>query len=396
MAIVLRRTSSGEHGGLACPAGGRQSGSMPGTIAIPLEALAPSERPWLRPLGLVWGCAGEGAGPADALSLAGGPAAFTAVELLARRGEVVATARAALPELRRWAAADQALATHIAARLAALSAPRPGWAGLALDRPRIMGIINVTPDSFADGGSHADAASAIAHGRTLLAAGADILDVGGESTRPGARPVTTEEEIRRVEPVIRALAETGAPVSVDTRHAAVMAAALAAGARIVNDVTALGGDKDSLALAAKARADLVLMHMQGEPATMQKEPHYALASLDVLEYLAARVAACETAGIPRTRVAIDPGIGFGKSHAHNLEILARLALFHALGCAVLIGLSRKSLIGRASHADVTQRLPGSLAGALLAIDEGVQIVRVHDVAATRQAILFRQAIRTGA
>jgi dihydropteroate synthase len=346
-----------------------------------------AEQAWLRPLGLV-----EGDAAALGLPLAGGPRAFTAVELLARRGGAVVSAPATLAELHAWAAErGGVIQGRIAGQLAALSAPRLAWAGFALDRPLIMAVLNVTPDSFSDGGAFVSPEAAVAQGRALLAAGADIIDIGGESTRPGAAPVAPEEEARRIEPVLRPLAEAGAVLSIDTRHAAIMAMALAAGARIVNDVTALG-DAASRAIVARAAAPVVLMHMQGEPQAMQRAPHYTLASLDIVEFLAARIAACAAAGIPRARIVVDPGIGFGKAQHHNLEILARLALFHALGTGVLVGLSRKSLVGRATGAAVDERLPGSLAGALYAVSQGVQIVRVHDVAETRQALAFRAAI----
>src|SRR6185312_534790 len=239
----------------------------------------------------------------------------------------------------------------------------------------------------------ADPAAAIAAGRAMLAAGADIVDVGGESTRPGAAPVAPDEERRRVEPVIRALAQSDATVSVDTRHAAVMAAALAAGARIVNDVTALTGDAAALATAARGGAALVLMHMRGEPQTMQREPTYVSAPVEVTEYLAGRIAACAAAGIPRERILVDPGIGFGKTLAHNLDILDRLAVLHGLGCGILLGVSRKSSIGRlAGIAAPKERLPGSLAAALHGVAQGAQVLRVHDVAETRQALAVWQAI----
>jgi len=354
---------------------------------------------WLRPLGLLRGNAASRAVAAgSALPLGGGEIAFTAVEFLARQPDAsVTSALAALPRLRAWAAArGTACATKLTQRLDALSGSRVPWAGFALDRPLVMGIVNVTPDSFSDGGAFAAPERAVARGRALREAGADILDIGGESTRPGAAPVTAEEELRRIAPVVRALAADGAAVSVDTRHATVMAASLAAGARIVNDVSALAGDRDSIDVVARAGAAVVLMHMQGEPATMQRDPHYVLASLDVIEALEARIAACERAGIERSRIVIDPGIGFGKTTPHNLEILARLALFHALGTGVMIGLSRKSLVGRIAPAAVGERLPGSLAGALHALGEGVQILRVHDVAETRQAIAVWRAIGAGA
>jgi dihydropteroate synthase len=370
-------------------------------VPIELEALAPSQAhdAWLRPLGLLRGSFGARAVAAGSgLPLAGGNAAFTLVELLARRRDgAIETALAPLPRLRVWAeAGGPPLAAHVAARLEALGAKRPAWAGFALDQPIVMGIVNVTPDSFSDGGAFADPARAIAHGRALLDAGADIIDIGGESTRPGAEPVSPEEQIRRIAPVIEPLAKAGAAISVDTRHAAVMAMALERGARIVNDVTALAGDAASLGVVARAGAPVVLMHMQGEPRTMQAAPRYALASLDVLEALAQRIAACEAAGVPRANIVVDPGIGFGKAPQHNLEILARLALFHALGTGVMIGISRKSLVGRIAPAPVGERLPGSLAGALHALDAGVQILRVHDVAETRQAVALWRAIAEGA
>lgn len=267
------------------------------------------------------------------------------------------------------------------------------FAGFDLTRPLIMGIVNVTPDSFYDGGYHPDPASAIAHGRRLMEEGADILDIGGESTRPGSAAVDTAAEIARVVPVIEALSAAGAVVSVDTRRAAVMRAASSAGARIVNDITALSGDADSVAAVAETGASAVLMHMQGEPATMQKDPRYVDAPAEIEAYLAGRVAACRAAGIPADRLAVDPGIGFGKRPQHNLELLAQLDRFHRLGVAVLIGVSRKSFIGMLSRGEkAPDRLPGSLAAALAAVDRGAQILRVHDVGATLQALTIWRAI----
>jgi dihydropteroate synthase len=258
-----------------------------------------------------------------------------------------------------------------------------------------MGIVNVTPDSFSDGGDHADTAAALAHGQALLAAGADILDVGGESTRPGAVPVDPADEIRRIEPVVRGLAGAGAVVSIDTRNAATMQAALAAGARIINDVTALTGDPDSIAVAARSGAPVILMHMLGDPRTMQQDPQYRCAPLDVLDYLEERIAACEAAGIDRGRIVVDPGVGFGKRLRHNLEILAHLSLLHLTGCPILLGASRKSFIPSATAKiePPKARLPGSLAAELAGLDQGVQILRVHDVGETRQAIQVLQGLR---
>ena len=320
-----------------------------------------------------------------AAPLAGGPIAFTAAEVIRRNGAARDVRVRGLGELR----ADAALRE----RLAVLSVPRPPFAGLALDRPRIMGVINVTPDSFSDGGRYGSADTAIAHGRALIAAGADILDIGGESTRPGAAPVSVGEETDRVVPVIAALAAEGALISIDTRRAAVMRSALAAGARIVNDVTALAGDPDSLAVVAGSAAAIVLMHMQGEPRTMQQDPSYRDAPLDIYDFFAERLAACASAGIDRARVALDPGIGFGKRDPHNVALLADLALYHGLGCALLLGVSRKSFIGRLSRGeDAGNRLAGSLAAALAGVERGAQIIRVHDVVETAQALAVWRAI----
>ena len=375
--------------------GGRMAAMASSAIVpVPLDWLgAEALEGWLCPASLLAGSAAARAIDGGwALPLAGGPRGFAAVELLARRDESVLSALAPIAALRRWASArGKEFERVIEARLEALAAPRTDWAGLSLARPLVMGIVNVTPDSFSDGGRYIAADAAVAHGRALLDAGADLLDIGGESTRPGAAPVAPEEEIRRIEPVLRALVASGVPVSIDTRHAAVMAIALDLGARVVNDVSALTG-RGSIETVARAGASVVLMHMQGEPATMQRDPRYGFAPLDVLEALAARVEACEAAGIPRARIVIDPGIGFGKTPTHNLQILSRLALFHALGAGVMVGLSRKSLVGRIAAAAADARLPGSLAGALDAVRKGAQIVRVHDVAETRQALLLQAAI----
>ena len=267
------------------------------------------------------------------------------------------------------------------------------WAGLNLEWPRIMGVVNVTPDSFSDGGETPTTAAAVARGRAMLEAGAAIIDVGGESTRPGAAPLPIDEELERVVPVVAALAGGGALVSIDTRHAAVMRAAIDAGARIVNDVSALAGDTASMPVVAASGVSVVLMHMQGEPRTMQKAPHYDDAPTEVAAWLAQRVAACEAAGIARQRIAVDPGIGFGKTVEHNLRILARLHALRGLGAALVVGVSRKSFIARVDRDGAAgERLGGSLAAALWAVLHGADIVRVHDVAATRQALAVWAAI----
>ena len=277
--------------------------------------------------------------------------------------------------------------------LSACAAPRPPiLPGLAADRPLVMGTLNVTPDSFSDGGRFLDPGVAIAAGEAMRAAGADMIDIGGESTRPGSVPVPPEEEQRRILPVVSALARI-APVSVDTRHAATMRAALDAGAAIINDVTGLAHDPDAAAVVAAAGCPVILMHMRGTPATMRDLAVYRDVALDVAEELAGRVAAAEAAGIARGRIVLDPGIGFAKTPAQNLSLLARLPLFHTLGCPLLVGVSRKSFIGLyGNEPDAARRLPGSLAAGLAALGGGASILRVHDVAETVQAAGLWHAI----
>ena len=299
-------------------------------------------------------------------------------------------------EHRRGVPARLVPARELPARVAEmLSTPRPPLCRLTLDRPRMMGILNVTPDSFADGGRHLALAAAVAHARAMAEAGADIIDIGGESTRPGADPVPLDEEIRRVIPVVTALRAEGLaqPISVDTRNAAVAEAAFAAGADLFNDVSALTHDPASLPLAAASDRPVCLMHAQGDPKTMQDAPAYDDVLLDVYDFLEARVTAAEAAGIPRARILVDPGIGFGKTGAHNLALIRGLSLLHGLGCALLFGASRKRFIGSLGLApDPADRVPGSLAVALEALRQGAQVVRVHDVRETRQAIALWSAI----
>ncbi len=356
-------------------------------------------RIYLRPIGLERALeAGDAEGKAgDGWRLSGGDAAFNRCQVLIRNGDEISTATAHLTEVLDWS--ERQGASHcgrITALAHRLVAKRQPFAGLALDRPRIIGVINYTPDSFSDGGAFLDPRSAIRHGRALAAAGADILDIGGESTRPGATPVSQPDELGRVLPVIRGLAGGDAVLSIDSRKAGVMAAALAAGAGIINDVTALSFDPESMTVAAESKACVILMHSRGEPATMQSAPRYIHAPLDVYDELEARIVSCERAGIPRGRIAVDPGIGFAKTVTHNVEILRSLSLFHGLGCAVVLGASRKSFIGRiAGVDDVGRRLAGSLAAASAALDQGVQILRVHDVEETRQLVEVWRRLNTG-
>ena len=360
-------------------------------------AAAPGGQIYLRPLALMTpSTTPPPASDREAgLAIAGGPIRFSSLEVILRCGDRIDRATASTADVRTWAEA-YGLGAAVDGRLARIVGEHPALAGVSLDRPRIMGVINVTPDSFSDGGAFLDTDTAITHGLALHAAGADFLDVGGESTRPGAAAIDPKEEALRVAPVVRALADAGAVVSIDTRHASTMEAAVAAGAALINDVTALGGDPHSLRVAAEAGVPVILMHMQGEPQTMQADPRYRDAALDVHDALEARVAACEDAGIPRSRLVVDPGIGFGKTLAHNLEILRSLSLYHAIGCPVLVGASRKSFIGRISgEAQANRRIPGSLAAGLAALNQGVQILRVHDVAETAQAIAVWRGLTIG-
>jgi dihydropteroate synthase len=270
---------------------------------------------------------------------------------------------------------------------------RCGKFSLDLSRPLVMGVVNVTPDSFSDGGLYASAEQAVAHARRLIGEGADILDIGGESTRPGAAPVALDEERRRVLPVLQALAGCGVPLSVDTRKPEFMAEAVAAGASsMVNDVTALQAPA-ALAAVAKSSVAVCLMHMKGEPGTMQENPVYRDVVQEVRDFLRARVAAAEQAGIARDRIVVDPGFGFGKTLEHNLALLRALGEFRSLGVALMAGLSRKAMLGRLTGREPRDRVHGSVAAALLAVQNGAQIVRVHDVAATRDALAVWNAVK---
>ncbi|QUJ77182.1 dihydropteroate synthase [Sulfitobacter albidus] len=314
--------------------------------------------------------------PEGARTLAGGWGWFDRVELLRRD---------APPEILR---------AQKVGELEALTAPR----ALFGERPTVMGIVNATPDSFSDGGLHAAAEDAVRGGLAMAAAGAAILDIGGESTRPGAAYVPAGEEIERVVPVIAGLRAAGfvGTISIDTRKAAVGEAALAAGADLINDVSGFTHEPALADVAAAARVPVCVMHAQGYPATMQQNPRYDDVLHDVYDHLAARIAALEAAGIPRARIIADPGIGFGKTQAHNLALLARISAFHGLGVPILLGASRKRFIGTIGAApEASDRAPGSIAVALAALGQGVQILRVHDVAQTVQAISLWRATVTG-
>ncbi len=351
---------------------------------------------YVRPLGIY--PSRQGDDPQEVwggLPLAGGPLAFSALEVLERspRGTIRRTIGLGEMFERDWGRSTLEAADLVEA----IRSPRARLAGLSLDRPRIMGIVNVTPDSFSDGGQHASAQAAVAHGLALAEEGADILDIGGESTRPGSDTVDVEDELRRVIPVIEGLrARTDKLISIDTRKAEVMRRAAAAGADILNDVSALTYDPAALDTAAESGLPVMLMHAQGDPKTMNDNPQYSDVVLDVFDFLEQRIRACVEAGIPKSRIVADPGIGFGKHLHHNVAVLHAMSLYHGLGVPVLLGASRKKLIGQISNEEnPKKRVPGSIAAALHAIAQGVQIVRVHDVAETRQAVAVWEAAQAG-
>lgn len=352
-----------------------------------------SERVYLRPTGFVDAPFGH---DGKVARLAGGLLWFSAVELLrVQDGRLSA-------ELVPVEGIEQRLDEPGRIAWENIVRPRPpltfGQRVIRLDQPQVMGIVNVTPDSFSDGGAHADADTAIHAGYDMAAAGAALIDVGGESTRPGSKPVWEQDEIERVTPVVRQLAASGTAVSVDTRKAAVMEAALAAGAGLINDVSALLFDDRSPEIVARAACPVVLMHHQGSPETMQEAPRYERPILlEVYDWLEARIDAAVAAGIDRARIIVDPGIGFGKTVQHNLQLMNGLALLHGLGCPILLGASRKRMIGALSgEAPADRRLAGSLTLALKAADQGAQLLRVHDVPETVQALKVWRGLRDAA
>jgi dihydropteroate synthase len=354
-----------------------------------------SQRHYLRPTGFVdapFGLDGKVA------RLAGGLLWFSAVEIVTLESGVPA-ALELVPVSAAEAAAERLGLDQVWRNL---TAPRPaltlGQRVVRLDQPQVVGIVNATPDSFSDGGRFAGAGDAAEAGHAMAAAGAAIVDVGGESTRPGAKPVWEGDEIERVVPIVRSLAASGTAVSIDTRKAAVMEAALGAGAAMVNDVSALTFDQRSAEAVAGAGCPVVLMHHLGTPETMQAAPRYDGPVLfAVYDWLEARIAAAEAAGIARERIVVDPGIGFGKTVQHNLALLNGLALLHGLGCAIMVGASRKRMIGALSgEAGPEERLAGSVALALKAADQGAQLLRVHDVPETVQALRVWRGLRDAA
>ncbi|WP_298846056.1 dihydropteroate synthase [uncultured Ruegeria sp.] len=317
--------------------------------------------------------------PAGAFPLAGQSLWFTHVEVF-----------------RHNAAPEVAVASDVPkAMLDRLTSTRPAVSGLDMNTPHIMGILNATPDSFSDGGVHNSVAAARASAADMVSHGATILDIGGESTRPGAKFVPENEEIARTCPLIDAIREeTGVLISIDTRKASVAKAACKAGAGLVNDVSGFTFDPELAPFCAAQRAPVCVMHMQGDPATMQDNPQYGNVLLDVYDFLETQIALLEGLGLSRDLIVVDPGIGFGKTEDHNLTLLRNLSLFHGLGCPILLGVSRKGFIGSiGQESDKTARAPGSIAVALAGLSQGVQIIRAHDVAETSQALRLWAAVR---
>jgi dihydropteroate synthase len=325
--------------------------------------------------------------------LAGGLTWFASAELITYGGN-----RRISSELVPVDGIEDRFDDALAAQWQALTAVRPhlqlGQRTIRLDQPQVMGIVNVTPDSFSDGGRFEEPGAAAAAGSMMAAEGAAIIDVGGESTRPGARPVWEGDEIERIVPVIEQLAASGTAVSADTRKADVMTAALSAGAQLINDVSALTHDGRAAGIVAAAGVPVVLMHHQGSPESMQADPRYDDVLVEVYLWLEERIEAAVAAGIDRSRILVDPGFGFGKTVAHNLELMNGLAMLHGLGCPIVLGASRKRTIGAlANEAPADRRLGGSLAFALKAVEQGAQIVRVHDVPETVQALKVWRGLR---
>jgi dihydropteroate synthase len=354
--------------------------------------MSPETRHYLRPIHCI-----ESPQQHDGLTarLAGTMLWFSAVELIVK--DRTGVSRSIVPVSESDALSEAARA--IFARLIAPRSPlQLGHRTIRLDQPQVMGILNVTPDSFSDGGKHGDDPDAVAAaGVAMAAAGASIIDVGGESTRPGAKPVWEGDEIARVEPVITRLAASGTAVSCDTRKAAVMQAALQAGAGMINDISALLYDDQALSVALASDCPIVLMHAPGSGSDPHKGVAYADVLFDVYDWLEQRIAAVEAAGVARARLLVDPGIGFGKSLTDNLVLINNLALFHGLGCPILFGASRKRMIGALSNeAEADARLGGSLFLAMKAVEQGAQIIRVHDVPETVQAVQVWRGMRDAA
>ena len=345
-------------------------------------------RTWLRPQGIC-GFSGEKLFPLTDTGLG-----FSHCDVLQRHNGRFTVSRIPAASLLDHAEQGSIEAAEMAQRwLTRITTPRYSFAGLSLNRFRIMGIINATPDSFSDGGDHFESDVAVAAAVEMTQAGAEIIDIGGESTRPGADAVSSDEECRRILPIIEELAGRGYCLSADTRHKKVMEAALDRGARLINDVSGLG-DQGAADLIAKRSCSVIIMHMQGEPSSMQTAPRYQFAPADIYDWFDRRIEQAVVEGLPRAQIAIDIGFGFGKTPQHNMQLMAWISMFHGLGVPIMLGVSRKSTIARLSRDEaVKERLGGSLSLATLGYAQGVQMFRVHDVPETRQALVLAEAVR---
>ena len=365
------------------------------TLTVPRRGLFLSGKTTLyaRPINMGFAARSRmGIGQSQAARLADSNATFQSIEVILRDDKSIVAFNSTVDDAREWALEDGCL-DKLDKIVLGLTSRRKAINGIGFSSPLLMGVVNVTPDSFYDGGRHLDIDAAISHPHSLIAAGADIIDVGGESSRPGSSSISDSEELDRVLPVIENVVGFGKPVSIDTKKSSVMMAAVAAGASIINDISSLSQDRKSLEVAVRLGVPIILMHMQGQPVDMQNKPYYDCAPLDVYDYLEERVQSCLKAGISSSNLLVDPGVGFGKSKHHNRFILNRLSLFHGLGVPIALGASRKSIIAELSSGEQAEdRLPGSLAIALWALSQGVQILRVHDVTETRQAIKIYQAV----
>lgn len=351
---------------------------------------------YLQPQGFLRGCSASSAG---FKRLNGGDLYFSAVRIIERVGKEVTSVLLYSNGIDNFLKSKnnternfiETLLENMTSECAPLTLE--GGHVLEWDVPIIQGVLNVTPDSFSDGGSFDSVEAAITQAEHMIEAGADIIDIGGESTKPGAISVSVDQELSRVIPVIEKLSSEDVMISIDSRNADIMSSALKAGAQIINDVSALTHDPRALEVVLKSSAPVILMHAQGTPQNMQNNPSYDNAVLDIYDYLESRVHTCIKAGIAKNRLIIDPGIGFGKTLDHNLEILSNISIFHGLGVPLLIGVSRKRFIGELSGEDIPkQRVPGSITAAMSAIEQGVQIIRVHDVSETKQGMAVFNAI----
>lgn len=355
------------------------------TISIP--RLEGDVRLYLNPIGIIFRRSQSVSGVA--LPLAGGPLSFMALEIIISAGSQrvynVIFPVSSLSKFRGML--PQGLQDRFDFLLFNITEPRLPRLNLTFDRPLIMGILNITPDSFSDGGETLLTDNALLRIHSIIQEGADIIDIGGESTRPGSNSVTASEELNRLRPIFSGLAKISIPVSIDTQKSIVMEEALIAGATFINDVSALRHDTKSLDLILKMGAGVVLMHMQGTPSTMQNNPSYKDVVLEIFDFLEDRIDFCLKRGVPRSHLFADPGFGFGKTCIHNMTILRNLGFFHGLGVPLVVGLSRKRFLGElARESNPKNRLEASLAGAVLAASQGIQIIRCHDVSATRQAL----------